>query len=144
MITTCTMGWNIELFLNKDTIDNELICAICTDVLQDPVQTECEHTFCKACIDTWLEGGRSTCPVDRKHLTSDALKVPSRLTKQLLSKLILRCKNYENGCRLMAKLEDIPKLKEHEAKECSFSPNTIVREYRIWDYIIVISIYFLV
>lgn len=31
-------------------------CAICTDLLLDPVVLrECEHHFCRECLDRWIE-----------------------------------------------------------------------------------------
>ena len=68
------MGWDINRFLEKDKIVEELICTICTDIIKDPVQTNCEHTFCRECITRWLEGGQRTCPEDREQLTSNDLR----------------------------------------------------------------------
>ena len=112
------MGWDIDRFLEKGNIVPDLICTICTDVIKDPVQTNCEHTFCRECISRWLEGDRRTCPEDRESLSSNDLKPASRLTKQLLNKLIVRCKNYSDGCVLMSKFEDMTQLIEHEDNQC--------------------------
>ena len=99
------MGWDINRFLEKDNIVMDLICSICTDVIKDPVQTNCEHSFCRECITTWLEGGQRICPEDRQELYLNDLKPPNRLTKQLLNNLIVRCKYYGEGCCFMAKHE---------------------------------------
>jgi hypothetical protein len=117
------MGWDISRFLEKDNIVEDLLCTICTDIIEDPVQTNCEHTFCRECISTWLEGGQRTCPEDRQQLSSNDLRPPSRLTKQLLNNLIVRCKNYSDGCRLMSKFEDMPRLMEHETNLCKVAQN---------------------
>ena len=112
------MGWNIDRFLAKDTIVSEFICSICTDVVECPVQTPCQHLFCNECIRRWINEGNRTCPEDRQALTVNALKPPSRLTLQFLNKLIIRCKNYNDGCRLMTTFEDVIQLKEHETNQC--------------------------
>lgn len=40
----------------------DLICPVCTDVVQNAVQrTECGHVFCRACIAT----SASPCPICR-------------------------------------------------------------------------------
>ena len=122
------MGWSIDRFIDKEFIEDALICTICTDVVKDPVQTQCDHTFCQDCIKRWLELGNGTCPIDRERLTSDALKPPSRLTKQLHSKLMIRCINYGDGCRLMSKLEDMTQMNEHELNLCTVAQNTVIRE----------------
>ena len=122
------MGWDINRFLEKDSIVEELICTICIDILKDPVQTNCEHTFCRECITTWLEGGHRTCPDDREQLSSNDLRPPSRLTKHMLNNLIVRCKNNTDGCRMMSKFEDMPRLLEHEAHQCQVSQNQRIVE----------------
>ena len=112
------MGWNIDRFLDKENIVKDLICSICTDVVKAPVQTNCEHTFCKVCINRWMEEGRRICPEDREPISSGALKSPNRMRKQILNNLIVRCKYYGEGCCLMAKLEYMPQLIEHEVNQC--------------------------
>ena len=115
------MGWNITRFPDKDQIEREgdLICSICTNVLEDPVQTPCSHVFCKKCIQKWLDTGSNNCPVDRELLTLNLLKPESRITMRRLNRLCIRCKNYSTGCRLMSLLEDMPRLMEHEANDCN-------------------------
>ena len=115
------MGWDITRFPDKDQIEREgdFICSICTNVLEDPLQTPCGHVFCKTCIRTWLDTGNNNCPIDRELLTLDLLKPESRITRRRLNRLSIRCKNYSTGCPLMSLLEDMPKLMEHEANDCN-------------------------
>ena len=113
------MGWDVKRFLDTERIVDDLLCSICTDVIQDPVQTPCDHSFCKPCIETWLESGNKTCPVDRIKLRKSELRTPHRITRQLLNNLIIRCKNYDVGCCLMSKFEDILHLIEHENIYCN-------------------------
>ena len=111
------MGWSIERFINRNSVIDELICSICTDVLENPVQTPCQHSFCNDCIKVWVEDGKSSCPVDRQTLDSKDLK-PARILQQLLNSLIIRCKHFHDGCSLMARYEDMPQLVEHEINQC--------------------------
>ena len=46
-------GRDTKLFVNE--VDGELICSICKCVLNDPVDTPCAHSFCKACITSQVE-----------------------------------------------------------------------------------------
>merc|ERR1711962_316991 len=97
------MGWETTRFLDKDTIIDCLIC--------------------KKCITQWLQGGQNSCPVDRERVTLAGLKTPNRITMQLLSNLIIRCKNYSERCTLMSKLENMPSLIEHENQGCKYTEN---------------------
>ena len=117
------MGWDQERFVNKDTILTDLICTICNDVLKEPVQTPCEHCFCKTCITPWLQQGQNSCPVDRNPLTSYMLKTPNRMTMQLLNDLEIRCKNFTNECSFTTKLDNERNLTLHEIEHCIVTEN---------------------
>ena len=44
-----TMGYDVARFMGD--VDEELLCPICSGVLEDPLQApECEHAFCMGCI----------------------------------------------------------------------------------------------
>ena len=124
------MGWDIKRFVDKEDVIEDLKCSICTEVLEKPVQTPCDHLFCDECIKQWLHQGQQTCPVDREQLTPDALKPASRITRQLLDKLHIHCKHYAEGCCLMSKLENMPQLIEHELNLCEVVKKDQVREIR--------------
>ena len=79
------MGLDINRFLGG-TVDEELLCPICSGVLENPVQAPlCEHAFCNACISEWLHL-RPTCPVDRLEFTHSQLKPVPRIMKNLLAR----------------------------------------------------------
>jgi rubrerythrin len=66
----------IEVQLNKIKELTERIstfkensCAICMDVLQNPVLLECTHLFCGKCIFTWYNrNNNKNCPTCRKSI----------------------------------------------------------------------------
>jgi hypothetical protein len=122
------MGWDQDRFVDKDRIAEHLICSICIEVVEDPLQTPCEHSFCKQCINRWLSEGQRICPVDRQPLTAETLKPPNRLMKDILNNLTVRCKYYGDGCYLMTKFQYRPKLIEHETNQCQVVQNMVVRE----------------
>ncbi|APA11498.1 predicted protein [Sclerotinia sclerotiorum 1980 UF-70] len=48
-------------------------CSICQDTIGgseggEPVKTECNHYFDRNCIEHWLDGDKTTCPVCRKEI----------------------------------------------------------------------------
>ena len=112
------MGWDIDRFIDKDNIVKDIICTICTEVVSDAKQTPCDHLFCKECISEWLKSGKKTCPIDREKLSLNDLKPPNRMTRQLIDRLIVKCRYFSEGCKLMAKYEDLQQLIKHETEGC--------------------------
>ena len=56
----------------KQTISRTLQCPICLELLSDPKQLSCSHTFCKRCLDNMLTCSCQTetvnsltCPICR-------------------------------------------------------------------------------
>ena len=107
------MGYDINRF--EGQVDEELICPICSFILEDPVQVlqefdqriiwllllsisnciinqapDCEHAFCNMCINEWLKH-QSICPIDRTSIQPRELKPVPRILKNLLSKLRIKC-----------------------------------------------------
>lgn len=77
--------------------DEELICSICRSVFCDPVQSPCNHVFCRNCINKWLENNRN-CPICRKRTTRYTVQEVVPLIKNIIMKLNLHCHNTERGC----------------------------------------------
>ena len=122
------MGWDSDRFLDQSKLIEELFCIICTGVLETPLQTPCQHSFCKNCIIEWINSGNSTCPVDRQSLRVEALS-PAILPQQLINKLIIKCKN--NGCRVKFLFEDLPHLIEHENFFCTQNADSLRTENKL-------------
>ena len=59
----------------KPIIEPEL-CSICYDEVNDKTILDCNHSFCKKCIYTWLCKctGEFNCPMCRKYITDVSLK----------------------------------------------------------------------
>lgn len=111
--TQFSMGYDQDRFVSP--IKDGLMCGICKDVLEDPLQAPCEHAFCATCIHGWLvhEG---TCPEDRQSLEESDLRPLFRYMRNDLNQLQLRCVNADSGCAEICKLEIISR---HE-RECSY------------------------
>ncbi|XP_001357310.3 E3 ubiquitin-protein ligase NRDP1 [Drosophila pseudoobscura] len=114
------MGFDINYIIGH--VDEELICPICTDVLETPVQSlHCEHAFCRVCIEKWMLL-KKQCPVDRSELLPSHLAPASRLMRNMLGRLQIRCPFSENDCPLILSLDD---YRAH-VLVCQFNPKAIV------------------
>jgi len=110
------MGYDMVRFVGE--VDEELICPICSAVLEDPrLAPECEHAFCADCIHEWLNR-QQTCPVDRRSISIAELKPVPRILKNLLYRLEIHCDNEEYGCTTVVKLD----ILSMHLKECEHNP----------------------
>jgi len=111
------MGFDVGRF--TAVVDEELLCPICSCVLELPLQLEgCEHAFCAACIRQWITRGSPTCPVDRQQVTPQQLQPVPRILKNLLSRLEIRCDNHSHGCESVLRLDALP----NHLKDCAHNP----------------------
>ena len=77
------------------TVNENLICPICRVPLVDPVDTDCDHTFCKECIVESLSHSL-LCPIDRHPLSrSNSLSRSHRLVVNQLDGLMVECTSCE-------------------------------------------------
>ncbi|XP_041374628.1 E3 ubiquitin-protein ligase NRDP1-like [Gigantopelta aegis] len=110
------MGYEVIRF--EGPVDEELICTICSGVLEDPLQApQCEHAFCSSCIQEWLTR-QPTCPVDRSPITPNQLKQVPRILRNLLSRLSIACDNVSYGCTAVIKLDSL----HSHLQECDHNP----------------------
>ena len=79
-------------YLNENSIDGELKCALCMLPFQSPVSGECGHTFCADCLNPWL-ARQSTCPTCRLPIASGSFHpISTRIVLNQLDRLLLRCR----------------------------------------------------
>ncbi|XP_051812994.1 RING finger protein 151 [Acanthochromis polyacanthus] len=108
------MGYDLERFVGY--VNEGLLCCVCRDVLERPLQAPCEHAYCSACISSWLLHHHS-CPEDRQPLDVGSLKPLYRYMRNDLNRLQIRCVNAGQGCEVICSLES---LHTHE-DECEFA-----------------------
>ena len=108
------MGFDIERFVGD--VNEGLLCSICRDVLEEPLQARCEHAFCSTCIHGWLTHYK-TCPEDRHALWPSDLKPIFRYMKNDLDKLKIKCDNEPRGCKEVLCLDS---LARHVKEECGY------------------------
>jgi hypothetical protein len=86
--------FSTETMMNHE-IDRNLICSICHEILNDPLECKnCHNCFCKVCIENWRTSNDS-CPFRCKEFL---LKNPHKIVFDALKNLTFRCNNHLNGC----------------------------------------------
>ena len=73
-----------------EEVSTNIICSICTDVLQDPVNPSCGHTFCRTCLTQSITKGNNGCPKCRLALTLNSFS-PSPVIDQIIKNQKVRC-----------------------------------------------------
>ncbi len=96
-----------------ESLVEELICPICQCLCLYAVKcTTCEKPFCKYCITQWLKK-KSTCPNRCKYQEGEL----SRILRNLLNKIKLKCPNNYLGCNETIIYENF----EKHVKSCEYS-----------------------
>lgn len=99
----------IDRFRNPPS---DLVCPICKDIFDQPIQSSCQHYFCYGCVHAWLEhaGERSRCPVCTETMYPSTLSRAPRVLLNILNSLPVKCAS----CKFEYPLD---KLQRHEM-EC--------------------------
>jgi len=136
----------------QEDVDEDLMCQICLQPFVSPTDTPCSHTFCQACISSYLRVNAS-CPICRKPLNEMTCTPSNLVLKRLLDKLSVICPN-SDSCKETSQrgiLEDhlkyrcdgtlvacqfagagcifrgpVKKMKDHQL-ECTFKKEGITR-----------------
>ncbi|RWS29707.1 dentin sialophosphoprotein-like protein, partial [Leptotrombidium deliense] len=96
------MGLDKNRFENLAEFGGELICSICMDIFDEAYMlTTCGHTFCKICIETWIEERRNclNCLLNVGYYR-ELVAAPVPL-KNIMSKLCIHCDYEEMGCEVV-------------------------------------------
>ena len=50
------------------------LCSICKYPMKNPMQTECGHLFCRACLEPVLRGLNPLCPIESSPVSRDTVR----------------------------------------------------------------------
>lgn len=90
--TSITLKKNKNFVYYGDAnIDEDFTCPICMEPFDIPVCTPCDHTFCRECIEDSLDKTEPCCPTCRSALSSDNLKLASRLICNKIDRYFVKC-----------------------------------------------------
>ena len=105
-------GFEESKFIDlTERVANHLMCSICLNIFDNAVMSECGHSFCKACVQQWVEGQHNKCPncktqFSRKRMISNENQVfiagyvfkPNFTANGIISDLKTKCEFEFNGC----------------------------------------------
>ena len=112
----------------EERLHQDLTCSICTSIAWEPVQTECDHIFCKQCLNDWMratnseDGEQAKCPLDRKLIDKTKvhpLKEINPLGWKMIGRIEVKCPRYESlGCDWIGEYSD---AYDHVQHKCAYS-----------------------
>lgn len=113
------MGIDADLVLDKPQHFDELLCILCSEVLDEPMMlSPCDHYFCGDCIKACLQMNKQ-CPTCRVQASEASLKPLFRGLKNVLNVLRVRCPNHNRGCSSEFAIDH---LRQHINVECGVRP----------------------
>ncbi|CAF1233679.1 unnamed protein product [Rotaria magnacalcarata] len=88
------MSQNVDYdYENEELIDINLKCSICNEAMIDPVVTQCHHSFCRLCLEKWIQTDRLTCPSCRNGITINNSTAVTLLNFiSMLDRILVKCK----------------------------------------------------
>ncbi|XP_046855651.1 TNF receptor-associated factor 6-B-like isoform X2 [Xenia sp. Carnegie-2017] len=101
---------------DRKNIHSKYIFTYCDDLLVNPIQTSCEHSFCQSCIEILLGRPNPKCTEDEEHLNRNNI-FPNDDIKQELNCIVLHCPNEK--CKWLGPYQE---LKGHIGSTCKYAP----------------------
>lgn len=57
--------------VEPNSAESSFDCNICLEVPTDPIITQCGHLYCWKCVYTWMENGKSECPICKAFISPE-------------------------------------------------------------------------
>ena len=127
------MGFETTRFVNlSQSLSEELSCSICLNIFDSPITSfkgNCDHTFCKQCVQQWINTNKSKCPACQQSFTKKRnindnncviigyVFKTNRIVNNIVNKLKIHCNYKWNGCEEVVELGSLQK----HLNECAFS-----------------------
>lgn len=118
----------VEDFINQ-SLANSCLCEIGKGVLRDAVMNSCGHSYCRGCLQTYIETENS-CPACEAPIDEPKM-IPSQNLNQIVNFLEIKCKNQKHGCewkKSILKMEDHLKKCHFHQVDCEFCDESQMRK----------------
>ena len=80
-----------DKFSFPENMKRDLICPVCLQVLDKPVETTCQHYFCVECLKGLIKSSQGgTCAVCKEKV--GPVKIPTRMALKLIAEQEIICK----------------------------------------------------
>jgi hypothetical protein len=89
------MGIPDACVVEMSRVPEDLVCSVCSELCSDPVQTPCNHVFCRICINVSVPTS-GACPMCRAAVTTNRLNSISDANPilcRIWRKILVRCPN---------------------------------------------------
>lgn len=131
----------------SNEIEGVIICQLCDDEAEEPIESKCHHKFCRMCIqeytDSYLGDEKNLqCPVCHIGLSIDLQQTALEVDEQLFSKasIVNRIKlgshggEWRSSTKIEALVEELYKLRSdrHTIKSIVFSQFTSMLDLIEW------------
>lgn len=130
---------------SKDLLAGVVVCQLCDDEAEDPIETKCHHKFCRMCISEYVEGfegdstSKLTCPVCHIGLSIDleqpAIEVaPVEKKKTSIVNRINMLGQWRSSTKIEALMEELYKSRSDRktTKSIVFSQFTSMLDLVEW------------
>ena len=93
---------------------------MCTEIVWEPVNLRCGHTFCGECAYRWIKSKSETnCPTCRRRIKPNDVTCTPFMLKNTMGRFVLGCDNEGGGERIKLRdLEDHKKTFAHRIVMC--------------------------
>ena len=120
-----------ESIINKEEfklIEDNSICSICNGIIYSPIQCiQCENCFCSSCLEDWKKKkGENSCPFKCEKCNFK----PSRILKNILSKLKFKC---NNGCNEEILYSDLESHYEEKCPKLNYKEKYLEYKQKYFD-----------
>ena len=84
------------------SIDEALLCPVCSEPYSSAVITKCGHSFCRACVED-----DSLCVYCKEAIGNGELR-KNYAIRCLVDNLLVKCPNHKNGCAWIGSAKEAP------------------------------------
>lgn len=101
--------------------DHNLMCAICRCPFVEPARLDCDHFFCRECVDQALmhqEREAKCCPACRRKTRRISIVPVPKIINRILDELLVKCPFFKEGCA-----EELPRgaVQDHVDRYCIYA-----------------------